>query len=372
MTKASTVDEATGKHPSLVVRSREPLNAGPPLDLLTATPITPTPLFYVRNHGPVPAIDAAAYRLAVDGLVERPLSLSMDQLREGFPRHELVSTLQCAGNRRDGMSAVKPTLGEIPWGAEGIGTASWAGARLSDVLTAVTPLPGARHVAADGLDDVVRNGESIGFGASVPLDKALAPETLLCYEMNGEPLTPMHGAPLRLVVPGYIGARSVKWLGAIHVQEEPSANHFQARSYKLFPPHIDEARADWSRGLMLHETSVNAVISWPAAGATVGAGSTLVRGYATAGGARTVERVDVSADGGREWREATLLPGPTDPWAWRLWEAEVVLGPGTHVVVARAWDSAANTQPEDPAAIWNFKGYMNNAWHRVEVEVRAS
>jgi sulfite oxidase len=197
----------------------------------------------------------------------------------------------------------------------------------------------------------------------------MSPEVLLAYEMNGEPLTAEHGAPLRVVTPGYVGARSVKWLGSIRLQEEPSSNYYQAYAYKLFPPEVDEETAEWEKGLMLGELSVNSVIYQPMNEETVPAGSVPVRGYAITGGGRSVERVDVSIDGGESWVTAELEEG-NDPWAWRFWEASVDLEPGQYEIVARAWDAAANTQPELAEHIWNFKGYMNNSWHKVQVTVR--
>jgi sulfite oxidase len=194
----------------------------------------------------------------------------------------------------------------------------------------------------------------------------MGPEVVLAYEMNGEPLAPEHGAPLRVVAPGYIGARSVKWLASIELQEEPSSNYYQTHAYKIFPPQVNEETADWGKGLMLGELSVNSVICQPTDEETVPAGPVSVRGYAITGGERSVERVDVSVDGGKTWTTADLQEG-NEPWAWRFWEASIDLGPGQYEIVARAWDAAANTQPELAEQVWNFKGYMDNSWHRVKV-----
>ncbi|MGB8648084.1 MAG: molybdopterin-dependent oxidoreductase [Anaerolineae bacterium] len=353
----------------LIVRQNDPLNAGPPLDRLCQFQVTPNTLFFVRNHGSVPQVDAAAYRLAVDGQVARPLTLSLDQLRDRFPQVTLTATLQCAGNRRQELMAVQPIPGELAWDAEAISNATWRGTPLQQVLDAagVETRP-SQHVALTGLDETERQGHCFNFGGSIPLDKALNPEVLLAYEMNGEPLTPLHGYPLRLVVPGYIGARSVKWLSRITVQDAPSNNYFQARAYKLFPPQARAENVDWDSGFMLGEMPVNAVICAPAPQIKLSAGPTWMRGYALAGGNRQVARVDVSIDGGTNWSEAELL-GEAQPWTWRLWRALVQFQPGDHELIVRAYDSAANTQPEHAQSIWNFKGYMNNAWHRVHVQV---
>jgi sulfite oxidase len=160
----------------------------------------------------------------------------------------------------------------------------------------------------------------------------------------------------------------VKWLSEISAQAEPSSNFFQARSYKLFPPHVRAGDADWTAGLMLGALPVNAVICSPADGETIAGGEVVVQGYALAGDRRSVERVDLSTDGGEVWITARLI-GEAHPGAWRLWEAAVTLPAGAASLVVRAWDSAAQTQPEDVRKIWNFKGYMNNAWHVVRIQV---
>jgi sulfite oxidase len=358
--------ERAAKHPALRVRQSEPLNAGPPLDLLAETFVTPSERFFVRNHADPPAIDPASYRVTVEGMVRRPLSLGLADLRS-LPRRRLIATLQCAGNRRDELVPFGAIPGELPWGADAISTAEWTGTPLRAVLEAAGVTDGAAHVAFQGLDTLVKHGEAISFGGSIPLAKALGDEVLLVAEMNDEPLPPIHGGPLRVVVPGHIGARSVKWLASITPQAAPSSNYFQAHAYKLFPPGITAETVDWKAGLMLGEMSLTAAICSPTAGARLGAGPVRISGYSMAGGARSIERVELTIDGGGTWQQARL--GPAHPWSWRLWDAEVTLPPGRHVIAARAWDSAANTQPEDIRSIWNFKGYMNNAWHRIEVEV---
>lgn len=356
----------TGKPPDLIVQQQEPFNAEPTLERLIAADITPNEWFFVRNHAPVPSVDLRDYRLSVGGLVDKVLHLSLEALSQ-FPKFTVVATLACAGNRRLDFLKVKPVLDEVPWGAQAISNAAWTGVRLADVLRAARVQPQGSHVAFLGLDQVEQGGRRFGFGGSIPLRKALGDEALLAYGMNGYPLPPEHGFPLRVVAPGYIGARSVKWVKSIVVQAEPSDNHFQAHAYKLFAPHVESATADWKRGLMLGELSVNSAICSPAPGTTVPAGGVEVRGYAMAGGDRRVERVDVSADGGKTWLDAELSGG--DLFAWRLWRARVSLQPGFHEVCARAWDSAAHTQPEDVEKLWNFKGYMNNAWPRVRIKV---
>jgi sulfite oxidase len=355
---------AYGKSPEILIRQESPLNAGPPPRLALASEVTPVDLFFVRNHGDVPAVDPASYWLTIDGRVRKPFRMSLDELRR-LPRTTVAATLQCAGNRRSEMMAVRDIPNELGWGSEAIGTAEWGGVPLREVLAAVEPEPEARHVELTGLDETERHGHRFHFGGSIPLDKAVQPEVLLAYEMNGRPLPAVHGAPLRLVVPGYIGARSVKWLSRITLTEEPSANYFQSKAYRLFPPGVDSNNVDWDSGLMLGTFNVNSLICAPEPGETVAAGAVAVRGWAFAG-EREVVRVDLSTDGGGTWTVAELMPARSR-WSWRLWQAAVELGPGEHELICRAWDAAAQTQPEDPAHVWNFKGYMNNAWHRVRV-----
>jgi sulfite oxidase len=319
----------------------------------------------VRNHGDTPAVDAEGFRLRVDGLVRSPLELSLGTLRERFTPVTLTATLQCAGNRRTELIALEPIPGELPWGAEAIGNATWTGARLSDVLRSAGIADDAAHVAFLGLDTIEKQGRRFGFGGSIPIEKAVRSEVLLAWEMNGQPLTAVHGAPLRLVVPGYVGARSVKWLAHITAQAEPSDNYYQAHAYKLFPPHVRASSVDWSQGIMLGESTLGAVITKPENGATV-AGDAEVEGWAIAGGDHRLDRVELTTDDGESWHTATLLD-PERPWVWSRWRARLTLPAKSATIAVRAWDDAGHTQPPDATGTWNFKGYMNNCWHRVTV-----
>src|ERR1700729_2704615 len=227
-----------GKHDDLIVHENEPFNAETGLESLM-DPVTDTDAFYVRCHGAVPDIDRSAWRLRVDGMVERELSLSLETLREEFREQTVTATLQCAGNRRAGLIAVRDIPGEAPWGPGATGTATWTGVALADVLALAGPLGAASDVGFEGSDLSPEAKPAQQFGGSIPLDKASRPEVLLAWGMNGEPLPPVHGAPLRVVVPGYIGARSVKWVERITVQDHPSDNYFQATAYRLLPAGAD-------------------------------------------------------------------------------------------------------------------------------------
>jgi sulfite oxidase len=354
-----------GKRSDLIVHEDEPFNAETAPAALAEGAVTATDAFYVRGHGAVPRIDPVAWRLRVHGLVDRELDLSLTTLREAFREREVTATLQCAGNRRAGLIAIRPIPGEAPWGPGATGTATWAGVALADVLALAGPLRDAAHVGFAGADLCPEATPAQQFGGSIPLDKACRPEVLLAWSMNGEPLAPVHGAPLRVVVPGYIGARSVKWLERIEVRSRPWQGYFQRVVYRLL---AEDQTPSPGAGMPLGLVALNADVLSPADGEAVAAGPVEVRGYAFAGGERHVARVDVSLDRGRTWAQAELLED-LGRWAWRHWQTTVELAPGEHEIVVRAWDSSAATQPEDEAALWNPKGYVNNA--RPHVRVRA-
>ena len=198
--------------------------------------------------------------------------------------------------------------------------------------------------------------------------KAIAPETILAFAMNGEPLTAEHGFPVRLVTPGYAGVRSPKWLAAITVQEHPSDSPIQAKNYMLFPPNMTKETVDYAKGVTINDMPLNSAICEPAEGAKIAGGSVAVRGYAIATG-RPIVRIDVSADEGKTWRQADLDRHADAPWSWTLWNTKLDLAKGEHELVVRAWDTAADTQPSSTAEIWNFPGYLSTAWHRVKVQI---
>jgi len=364
----------------LIVRSADPYNAEPRLLALVADHITPVEQFYVRSHGPVPKIDAKSFKLTIDGLVESPLEYSLDDLKQ-FSETSVEATLTCAGSRRQELSAIKP-VGGVQWDAGAIGNAKWTGVSLAQVLQKAHIKSSVKHVWFEGLDPIKEKDGSVApFGGSIPLSKVLSfmlprggvvknskslvsQNVLLAHSMNGQPLTPEHGFPLRSIVPGYIGARSVKWLTKITLSDRPSPNHYVAEAYKLVQTDSKEeaAQADPIYGYAL-----NAAICAPAAGATVKAGITRISGYALASGqsANEIAKVEVSRNGGTSWTEARLLGTPS-LFAWQHWTADLDLPAGKHNLAVRATDRLGNTMPE--RGEWNFKGYQYNGWHHVSIE----
>ena len=350
-----------GKRADLIVHEQEPLNVETSLAALAEGPVTPTDAFYVRGHAAVPAADRTGARLRVHGLVERELELSLSTLREAFEERELTATLQCAGNRRAGLVAIRDIPGEAQLGA--LERTERPRGRASRSPTCWRSRATARRddVGFEGIDLCSQANPPERFGGSIPLDKACRPEVLLAWGMNGEPLPLVHGAPLRVVVPGYIGARSVKWLERIEVRSTPGRGTSSTSSTGV----PADATPGPGVGMPLGLIALNGDVLSPADGETVAAGPVEVRGYAFAGGDRHVARVDVSVDGGGDWSQAELLDD-LGRWAWRHWRATLGSARRTRDLV-RAWDSSAATQPEDEAALWNPKGYVNNSRPRVRV-----
>lgn len=352
-----------------IVHSTRPYNAEPTPARLRASFWTEQADFYVRCHGDVPAIEADAHRLSVTGLVATPLTLSLDDLRGRFRERTVAAVMQCAGNRRGDLRRAGAVSGD-PWGPGAIGNATWTGVSLVDVLRAAGTANGPDlHVAFSALDECDHDGERFHYGASIPMGKALDPHVLLATAMNGQPLTPEHGFPLRVVVPGYAGVRSPKWLAAVAVRDTPSTSPIQAADYKLLPADIRSPNAiDWSRGETINEMPVNSAICEPAPDAVLPPGRTVLRGWAVASG-RPIRRVDVSSDGGGSWRQADLEADPAAPASWTLWSLALDLPPGRHELAVRAWDGAGQTQPSHCEDVWNVKGYLSTAVHRVAVTV---
>lgn len=353
----------------LKVVSESPFNAEPRLDALVANRLTPLDQFFVRCHGPVMKLDGSAFKVTVEGLVHRPLTVSLNELQTKFRQHKTEATLTCAGNRRTELNAIKK-VGGVAWDAGAISHAEWAGAALSDLLKAAELKADAKHIWFEGADPITeKDGHVAPFGASIPIAKALAvesqtPGALIAYLMNGQPLLHEHGFPFRTLVPGYIGARSVKWLSKILVSDRPSPNHYVADAYKLVQSDSAEERSKLDP---IYEYIVNGAIGSPVSGATIKGSKLSISGYALPTGRPgcTVQQVSVSADGGKSWMDAKLL-GDAQPYCWRLWTADIPVSTATQRITVRVKDSLGNVQPE--LGHWNFKGYLFNGWHHVAVK----
>jgi DMSO/TMAO reductase YedYZ molybdopterin-dependent catalytic subunit len=340
-----------------------PLNIEPPLAALDA-PLTPIGTFFTRNNGTVPKA-RGDWSLAVTGLVSRPLSLSPDALRARFPIVELVAVMECAGNAR---SAITPAAEGLAWGPGAVGCARWTGVRLADVLAAAGLDPAAQHVGFRSPDHVIGQPGVPALSRGVPLAKALAPETLVAFAMNGAPLTALHGAPLRIVAPGFPGSAWQKWLHEIVVLDrEHDGAKMTGLDYRMprrpLRPGEDHAGTPFDA---ITDMPVKSLITAPLDGFST-AGPVALRGFAWSGHI-PLTQVEVSADGGATWRPARLDPAAS-PWAWRRFTAELDLAPGAVEVMARATDMAGNAQPMAP--VWNPRGYLNNAVHRVRRDLRA-
>lgn len=326
--------------------------------------ITPVDRFFTRSHAAIPAIDTDGWRLRVEGLVKQASALSIDDLRV-LPRSEVTATLVCAGLRRADLLALGPLPGELPWGPEAASTGRWSGYALSDVLQQVGVDERARFVEFEGLDRVERQGTAFGFGSSIELEKAMQGDVLLADTLNGQPLPPAHGFPLRAIVPGWIGARSVKWLGCIRLLDAPSRNYFQRKAYRVQREVDPSDPRDVSSGKMLDGVPLNSVIVNPTRDQLLQAGDIDVFGWAMGAFGRPITRVEVSTDG-TEWLPARLLERAE--WTWTFWQTSVRLTTGRHTLIARAQDDAGMVQPASLEQSWNVRGYCTNAWHRVRVQ----
>ncbi|MFL5347521.1 MAG: sulfite oxidase [Hyalangium sp.] len=326
----------------LIVVKPEPFNAETPPEAL-AQAQTPTASFYVRSNHSEPELPSATHRVAVEGAVEAPFTLELAELARG-PLRSLTVTLECAGNGRTSMSPLPE--GE-PWMQGALGTAIWKGVPLAEVLTRVRLRPEVVEVLVEGAD----GQGSKRFARSLPVSKALHPDTLLALEMNGAPLTRAHGAPVRLIVPGWYGMASVKWVNRIEALTRPFEGYYQRERY------VYDSR-DGRAPEPVTRMRVKSQISSPAEGERVAPGRVVVQGMAWSGERRVVQ-VEVAVDGGESWQPATLLETPR-PSAWVRWAFTWEdAAPGRHTLRARATDEAGETQPE--LAPWNRLGYGNNA-----------
>ncbi len=323
--------------------------------------LTPVGLHYLLIHYDIPEVDPSAFTLTIEGNVERPLTFTLDELR-ARPAVTSEVTLECAGN---GRALLDPRAISQPWLRGAVGNAAWTGTSLAPLLAESGPKRSSVDVAFAGLDHGLEGGVEQDFERGLPFAEATRPDLLLAYEMNGQPLVPQHGYPLRLIVPGWYGMTHVKWLTRIRVLDAPFTGYQNVTGYRY-------KRSEEDPGVPIERIRVRSLMvppgfpSFQPRTRNVDAGLVHLRGRAWSGTAPIV-RVEVSADGGQRWTDADLGPEPM-PHAWRSWSFTWEALPGRRVVCSRATDADGAIQPDEPE--WNVGGYTNNAVERIEVDVR--
>jgi DMSO/TMAO reductase YedYZ molybdopterin-dependent catalytic subunit len=335
-------------------------NHGLPLEALRDD-ITPAGLHYLLIHYDIPAVDPQSWRLEIGGAVEQPMALTLDALKERDRVAEPI-TFECAGN---GRALLEPRPLSQPWLTEAVGTAEWAGTSLAPLLEEAKVGAEAVQVLFTALDRGVEGGVPQVYERALAVEDAT--DALLAYEMNGAPLPPQHGFPLRLVVPGWYGMQNVKWLTRITVLDEPYTGFQNSVAYRMYGAD-GEPGEPVTRMLPRSLTVPPGVPDFMTRTRHVTAGHVTLTGRAWSG-LGAVTSVQVSVDGGASWEEAEL-GGELGSHAWRGWRLEWDATPGEHLISSRATDAAGNTQPLEPP--WNLKGYANNAVERIPVVVAPS
>ncbi|XP_047520020.1 sulfite oxidase isoform X1 [Pieris napi] len=363
----------------LIVKTAKPFNAEIPPKEQVEHFDTPNELFYVRQHMPVPELDEKthSFKIYVKG-VNKQFEFSLSEL-DRFPRVSIRAALMCAGNRRSEMNKqVKPVKG-LNWAGGAISNAVWTGVRLRDVLihcgVDLEDTEG-KHVIFTGAD---MDATGMNFSTSIPLHQAVDPraDILIATHMNGVPLPPDHGYPLRAIVPGAPAVRSVKWLESITISRDESPSHWHQKDYRGFNPSKTWETADFSTAPPVYSLPVTSALCDPVDGDTVNVkgGCVTLKGYAYSGGGAKILRVDVSMDQGQSWIEAELKSDPAPPrqhYSWTLWRLNVPVkrGDTKMEVWVKATDSNFNTQPEKFDDIWNIRGILGNAYHKVKFNVK--
>ena len=335
-------------------------NHGLPLEALRYD-VTPPGLHYVLVHYDIPAVDALTWRLEIGGAVERPLSLSLDDLRRR-PSTTSRVTLECAGN---GRARLTPRPVSQPWLLEAVGTAEWTGTPLGPLLREVGIGPGAVDVVFTGADHGIERGVEQDYARALSAADALDDEVLLTYEMNGLPLPPQHGFPLRLLVPGWYGMAQVKWLTRIDVLDERFTGYQNEIAYRM----ITDPNSAGEPVTRIRPRALMTPPGWPdfmSRARFARPGRHVIEGRAWSGQA-PVTAVQVSPDGGLSWEDATLDADVDHPRAWRRWAYEWSAVPGQHELLVRATDAAGGTQAVEQE--WNRQGMANNLVQRVPVTV---
>lgn len=345
----------------LIPRSLNPENLEAPITSLN-TWLTPNHLFYVRHHLNSPVLSPDTWSLTLDGEVRTPLSFGYNELKL-MPQKSMFVTLECSGNKRAFYQP--PTPGE-QWEIGAIGNAKWTGVTLANLLNKAGLKDSAVEIVFRG-SDFGQRPDIVGqfhFERSLPIDKALAAETLLVLSMNDQPLPQKHGFPVRLLVPGWYGMASVKWLDHITALNVLFRGPFQAIDYVYLPQ-----ENDYQHATPVTEIKINSMITQPSPGLKIPKGFYTIRGMAWAG-KNLISQVEVSTDLGATWSKAKLTTPEHAAFNWTLWEYEWATKiPGKYTIMARAIDNQGNVQPMK--AEWNAKGYANNSIHQVNVEVPA-
>lgn len=365
------------KHPDMLHLLQFPYNGEPPKRLVTDKEITPNPLHFVRNHGGIPIIDKEDYSFRLDGLVKDPKTFTLDDLMDEskYPRMEKIVTIQCSGTRRIEQIRLYPGQGDevpqAPWAEGAIGTARYTGISLKKVIKECGGMiDGGKHLEFYGADTYFKDDKVMNYLVSVPWSKVKANEVMLAWDMNGEPLPRIHGYPLRLVVFGYIGARSVKWLYRIKAIRQPSRAPVQSQEYLYFPQQVGKYNFKMTDGIQIQEMPVSSAIMSPwTRQVVVHNGKIRCKGWAYSGGGRWPERVELSADGGFNWYTVPLDKlSKKRKWTWRTWEMELPCDvEGWVEIVCRCWDNSLNTQPPDVRTAWNWGLHVTSSCHRINV-----
>jgi DMSO/TMAO reductase YedYZ molybdopterin-dependent catalytic subunit len=336
--------------------TKQPYNAGTPLPVLLKER-TPSHLTYVRNHFPRPELDVDTWRLQLEGAIIKPRAYSLTEL-QNLPTKTLCITLECAGNGRRGMN---PHPKGTPWGYGAVSAFEVTGTSLSNVLDPVDLQESVVELSFRGADEgKVEPGRSAPYVRSLPREVSLHPDTMLVWAMNGEPLSPDHGFPLRLHVPGWYGMAAVKWLTEIRALTEPFEGFFQTQHY------VYREETGTPDGEPVREMRVRSLIAQPKGEETLKIGETEIAGAAWSG-MGDITQVEISTDAGASWEMAKLhTPGSTyAPMRWTYtWAPEI---PGTYTLLSRATDSSGETQPLDQR--WNRLGYGNNGVQAVEIKL---
>ncbi|AXI54887.1 Protein-methionine-sulfoxide reductase catalytic subunit MsrP (plasmid) [Pseudoseohaeicola sp. NH-UV-7] len=363
---ASAQDNVLVGKDGLTLLNDRPVNAETPPELLDDA-ITPTDRHFIRNNGLLPdSMDAATWTLTVDGFVDAPLELSIADLSDQFEVVTMALALECGGN---GRAFFNPPAKGNQWTYGAIACSEWTGVRLKDVLEKAGVQSNVIYTAHYGADvHLSGDPEKRPLSRGLPIEKALTDNILIAFEMNGEALHPMNGAPLRLVVPGWPGSCSQKWLSRIELRDQVhDGAKMTGTSYKVpaYPvePGQEIPKEDWE---IIQRMPVKSLVTFPANGTDLSGSETEVRGHAWAGD-RSIDKVEISKDFGKTWMDADL-DAPVNDGAWQNWRATVTFPQaGYYEVWARATDSDGIMQPF--AIDWNAKGYLNNTMHRVGVRV---